>query len=42
MRPGFELGLLMQEEVRRKIFNFILNVLGEPRFDPGRAGEYCA
>jgi hypothetical protein len=33
---------VLQEEVRRKIFNFILNVLGEPGFDPARANEYCA
>jgi hypothetical protein len=33
---------VLHEEVRRKIFNFILNVLGEPGFDPARANEYCA
>ena len=32
----------LQEDVRRKIFNFILNILEQPRFDPGRANEYCA
>ena len=32
----------LQADVRGKIFNFILNVLGEPRFDPARANEYCA
>jgi aminoglycoside phosphotransferase (APT) family kinase protein len=32
----------LQEEVRRKIFHFIRNVLGEPRFDPARADGYCA
>jgi aminoglycoside phosphotransferase (APT) family kinase protein len=32
----------LQEDVRRKIFNFILRILDQPRFDPGRANEYCA
>lgn len=32
----------LQADVRGKIFNFIVNVLGEPRFDPARANEYCA
>ncbi len=32
----------LQEEVRRQIFNFIVNVLQQPRFDPARANEYCA
>lgn len=32
----------LQADVRGKIFNFIRNVLGEPRFDPARANEYCA
>lgn len=27
--------------VRRKLFNFITNVLGEESFDPARANEYC-
>ena len=31
----------LQEDVRRKILNFILNILDQPRFDPGRANEYC-
>jgi aminoglycoside phosphotransferase (APT) family kinase protein len=29
-------------DVRQKLFNFIQNVLGEPRFDPARANAYCA
>jgi aminoglycoside phosphotransferase (APT) family kinase protein len=28
--------------VRRKLFNFIGNVLDAPAFDPSRADEYCA
>jgi aminoglycoside phosphotransferase (APT) family kinase protein len=32
----------LQEDVRRKIFSFILSILEQPRFDPARANEYCA
>ena len=29
-------------EVRRRLFQFMKNVLAERRFDPGRVNEYCA
>jgi aminoglycoside phosphotransferase (APT) family kinase protein len=32
----------LQAQVRQKIFNFILSILAQPRFDPARANEYCA
>jgi aminoglycoside phosphotransferase (APT) family kinase protein len=31
----------LDEKVRRQLFNFILNVLDEERFDPARANAYC-
>jgi aminoglycoside phosphotransferase (APT) family kinase protein len=31
----------LDEKVRRKLLNFILNVLDEERFDPARANAYC-
>ena len=31
----------LDERLRRKLFDFVLNVLAEERFDPARANAYC-
>jgi len=31
----------LEEAVRRRLFDFLLSVLGEERFDPARANAYC-
>jgi hypothetical protein len=31
----------LEEEVRRRLFAFLLAVLGEERFDPARVNDYC-
>jgi len=31
----------LDESLRRKLFDFVQNVLAEKRFDPSRANAYC-